>query len=127
MQLAGCITVSPVYYDEEKQIAEAAVRRYHELYNQQKYKEMYEFISPNARDVVSFEGFRRNYEQQQAKYGRIVESKRTAIEVKPEASYRTIIISFDTRFERGELSEKYVLAADSNEAIIYDMFEPVPK
>ncbi len=114
----GCVSVTPVYYDEDKKIVESQIKKFHELYNEENFKEMYEMNSLETKKVVTQEEFIKKFKQTRSELGKVLKSKIIKAKVKPQASSRLVEFVYETTFENGKVKELFICSTNGKESVI---------
>ncbi len=115
--IISCISVKPIYYDDDKKVAESHVTKFHQLFNEEKYNELFDFYTPKGRNQSSKEQFATDLQNLRSKYGPIKNSKLAKSEVKLQASTRLVHIFYETEFEKGRVIEEFDCLVDGQNAI----------
>ena len=122
----ACILVKPIYYDDDKTLAQKKAEEFHQLFNDKKYKEIYETFSLESRKLLSFEGFLTAFGEYRTNCGKVKNSKLVKEGIQPEASYRRVDLIYETELENCLMRERIVFHVDSEKAEIYFFDKPAP-
>jgi hypothetical protein len=113
----ACISVKPIYYDDDKKIAEKHVEKFHQLFNDEKYDEIYNLYTPKIQNAQSKEQFAAALQKLRAEAGRIKNSKIIKTDVKPLASSRLVHMFYETEFEKSKLFEEFDCLVEGENAV----------
>jgi hypothetical protein len=124
----GCVSVSPIYYDDDKAVAKHTVERFHELFNDEKYDEIYDLFSDKGKQVAetkeNFIGHLRNLRNSS---GRITSSTPETIDVKPQSSTRLVHMFYSSQFEKKIIREEFDCIVDGKRGLIEFYGQPDEK
>jgi len=115
---SGCVSVAPVYYEDDKKTAQKKVEEFHQYYNDKNFKEMYKLMSAETQKVLSEEMFVQKFEKTYTDLGKIIKSDSVKSDVKPQAASRLVTFIYETEFQNGKLEEKFVCSTDGKQAFI---------
>src|SRR5262245_21875381 len=102
----GCLSVTPIYYDDDKAVGKATVERFHQLFNDEKYDEIYDLFTDKGKQVAQTkENFIGHLRGLRYSAGRIKSSDLGTIDVKPQASTRLVHMFYSTQFEKKTIRE----------------------
>jgi hypothetical protein len=113
----SCVSVKPIYYDDDKKVAESHVEKFHQLFNEEKYNDLFDFYTPKGRNQSSREQLIIDLQNLRSKYGFIKNSKLVKSEVKPQSSTRLVHMFYETEFEKGKVIEEFDCLVDGQNAI----------
>ncbi len=113
----ACISVKPIYYEDDKKIAESQVEKFHQLFNDEKYDEIYNLYTPKVQNQQSKEQFISVLQNFRASFGRIKNSKIVKSEVNPQAATRLVHMFYETEFEKGKKLEEFDCLVDGQNGI----------
>jgi hypothetical protein len=122
----ACFSVKPVYFDDDKNVAQRKIEYFHQLYNEGKFKEMYDLLSPQTKNVLSFDNFSIAYKEVRTNFGKVKKSTRIQEGIKVEASYRVVRLIFETEFEKAVVREGFVCHGEGENAVIHFIEKPEP-
>ena len=122
--MISCVSVKPIYYEDDKKVAEGHVQKFHQFLNEEKYDDMFDLFTPTGRNESSRETFTRDLRNLRSAMGRIKDSKLVRSEVKPGASKRLVHMYFETEFENGKLIEEFDCLVDGNTAVFDHYGQP---
>jgi hypothetical protein len=113
--LAACLSVKPVYYEQEISKADAAVGKFHQLLNEGKYEELYDLTDEEAKKIKSKTDFLSVMEQVHTQFGKVSEAAKIDAKATSQAASTKIEMVYQTKFEKAELKEKFVwIVSDKN-------------
>lgn len=115
---SGCVSVTPIYYDDDKKISQQQVEKFHQLYNDENYAEMYKVMSLETRKVLSQESFVKKFEQTRSDLGKVIKSDLVKSDVKPKATTRIVELIYETEFENDKTKELFIFSTDGKQAFI---------
>ncbi|MBK8812752.1 MAG: hypothetical protein IPN69_18750 [Acidobacteria bacterium] len=121
---AACFRIDPIYFADDKNLAEKKIEYFHELYNDQKFDEMYDLLSVQTKRVLTFDNFSQAYGDVRRNFGKVRKSTRIEEGVKVEAAYRVVRLVFETEFEKARVREEFVCHVTKENAVIYFMEKP---
>jgi hypothetical protein len=111
-------------YENDKKLAAAAVEKYHRLYNEQKYEEIFNSAHEDARRSKSKEGLGFVLAQSMEKYGRHLGSEMVFSKVKIlNEKERQIDLAYRSKFERGERIETFLIVTDGRTGALHSIGE----
>jgi len=113
----SCISVKPIYYDDDKKLAENHVEKFHQSFNEEKYTDMFDLYTPKGRNQSSREQFIVDLQNLRLKLGRIKNSKLVKSEVKPQSSTRLVHMFYETEFDKGKIIEEFDCLVNDQNAI----------
>lgn len=116
--MSGCFSVKPVYFEDDKRIAQKQIEKFHALFNEKRYEEMYELFTSNKQREISKEQFVSHLKDLYSQAGPVENSKLIKIEVRVEASIRLVHMFYETRFEGGKRFEEFDCLTDGEKASI---------
>jgi hypothetical protein len=117
----SCVSVKPIYYEDDKKIADNYVKEFHNLYNNRDYKKIYEMFSDKIKKQQSKEQFIFALEKQQNEKGKVVKSEIIKSEIKPLASYRLVHSFYKTTYEKAVKYEEFDCLVDG-ENTLFDYY-----
>lgn len=125
--ITACISVKPIYYDDDKKLAYEKGEEFHQLFSDKKYKEIYQnTFSAESRKLLSFENFLAAFGEYRTNCGKVKNSKLVKEGIQPEASYRRIDLIYETELENCLMRERIVFHVDGEKAEIYFFEKPEP-
>lgn len=113
----SCVSVKPIYYDDDKKVAESRVEKFHQSFNEEKYDDMFDAFTPKGRNQSSKEQFILDLKNLRSKLGRIKIGKLVKSDVKPQFATRLVHMFYETEFEKGKLIEEFDCIVDRQSAI----------
>lgn len=119
--LISCVSVKPIYYDDDKKLAESLIEKFHQSFNEEKYPDMFDLYTPKGRNQSGKEQFALDLQNLRSKLGRIKNSKLVQSEVKPQASTRLVHMLYETEFEKGKIIEEFDCLVDGQN-VIFDYY-----
>ena len=122
--MMSCVSVEPIYYDDDKKVAEGHVQEFHQSLNEEKYDDMFDLFTPKGRNESSRETFARDLRNLRSAMGRVKDSKLVRAEVTPQASKRLVHMFFETEFENGKLIEEFDCLVDRDKAVFDHYGQP---
>ena len=120
----SCVSVKPIYFEDDKKVAERHVEKFHQSFNEEKFDGMFELFTPKGRNESSRETFARDLKSLRSRFGRIKNSKLVKSEVKPQASTRLVHMFFETEFDNGKLIEEFDCLVNGDNAIFDHYGQP---
>ena len=114
----SCVSVKPIYYDEDKVTARGKVHQLHELYNRETFSDIYDMLSDRLKNEQTREQFIASLTRLKADNGRFLQSQETKIQVIPQAATREVDIRFSSEYEKGWCDEGFALFVDGKESVI---------
>lgn len=117
--LAGCAA------DREQKMAEDAVARYHKLYNEQNYEEIFNSAHEEARRTKSKEGLGYVLAQSFERYGRHLGSELALTKISPIAGSedKQVELAYRSKFERGERIETFLIVTGKESGALHSIGE----
>jgi hypothetical protein len=113
---SGCISISPINYEVDKQIAKERVEEFHHLLDDERWNDIYDLFDEKVQTSQSKEQFVAALKGLHANAGRVVASKLVKSEIKPQASFRMVHMLWETTFEKKHLIEEFDCLVDGNKA-----------
>jgi hypothetical protein len=117
----SCVSVKPIYYENDKKLADSYVKEFHSLYNNRDYKKIYEMFSDKIKKQQSKEQFISALEKLQNEKGKVVKSEIIKSEIKPLASYRLVHSFYKTTYEKAVKYEEFDCLVDG-ENTLFDYY-----
>lgn len=105
---SGCISVEPIYYEQEIKTADEAVKKFHLLLNEENYEELYNLTDEQARAIKSKDDFVQVMKQIQLRFGKVLNSSKVNAQATSQASSTKVEMVYQTKFEGKEIKEKFV-------------------
>jgi len=115
---SACISVKPIYYDDDKSLARKKVEQIHQLYNSDDFAPIYDLVTDRLKKEATKEQFVANITKLKQDNGRFVEAKETDSQVVPEASFREVRLKYSSKYEKGWCNEGFALFVDGKEAAV---------
>ncbi len=104
----GCLSIKPVYYEHERNVAIKQVEKYHKLYNENKFGEIYEMFTIEQKQEKSEELVVSAIRQFYKKAGKVKNTKLIDSSVRNKLSHKIVNLSYQTEFENEKQIEKFV-------------------
>lgn len=98
----ACVSIKPVYYDDDKKVAENAVQAFFQMLNNEKYNDIYALYDEQARSEQSKESLIQAAKQTLTQYGKVQNSSLVEAKVFPKTSTREVRMEYKAKFDRGE-------------------------
>lgn len=114
----SCVSIKPVYFDDDKKIAMMKVDKFHQLFNDDKFDQMYDLFSLETRKDVSIQEFSKSFQQLKNETGKVKKSNVVSSDIKVEAAYRKVELIYKTEFENFTMREKFQCLVDGKDAVI---------
>ena len=121
--ICSCLSVRPVYKDKERAIAEKAVSRFHELYNDQNVDGMYDLMEETVRSKEPKPRTQEAMKKTMESTGRVQSTGLIQANISPGAlpGYSSRVnMSYATQFERGEATEIFTWDIKNGEAQLFE-------
>lgn len=115
----GCFSIKPIYHKEEKKLAENETKIFHQLYNEQKFEEIYELTDQRARVTKEKKDLLNLMNVVFTNHGRISSSEIIKAEVVPHASFSEVQLLYKTKFEKGEAYENFTWYVENGKAGLF--------
>lgn len=115
----GCFSIKPIYNEEEKKIAEDATKKFHQLYNESKFTELYELTDQRARAVKKKEDFLKLIDYIFTNNGQNQNSTLIESKLVPHASFSEVQLLYKTSFEKSEQYEQFIWYVDDGKAGLF--------
>ena len=115
----SCISIKPIYNDEEIKTAEAAVKKFHQLLNEEKYEELYNMTDEQARATKSKDAFFQLMKNVHSQLGNVSSSEKINSTAKSQAASTVVEMIYQTKFENGEIKEKFVWIVSDDKAGLF--------
>lgn len=116
---SGCISIKPIYYEQEIKKADLAVGNFHQLLNEEKYEELYNLTDEGARAIKSKTAFLELMKQVHLQLGNVLNSTKTNEKATSQALSTKIELTYRTKFERSEQKEKFIWIVDDKGAGLF--------
>ena len=123
----SCFSARPIYFESDKKIAQVNIEKFHQLFNDEKYNEMYDLFSPQLKNEINYDKFLESFKNLRSNTGKVKNSKLVKSEINTEAPFRVVELVYETEFENTKLHEKFRCLVDGNTSVIdiYDKPEPI--
>jgi len=105
---------STANFEKDKQNAVAATNQFHELYNREKFEEIYEMTDRRAKETKSKEGLISVLTYMKRVRGPVLQSEVVDAKVEPHALYREIDLTFRTKFANADVTETFIWYASND-------------
>ena len=119
--VTACVSIKPVYYDDDKKVAEKHVEKFHRLLNEEKYDEIYNLFTQKVQTKQSKDQFVRAFKSILAINGKVKNSKLVKSDVKPNDSFRVVHMFYETEFEKGKQLEEFDCFVDGDK-VVFDFY-----
>ena len=123
--LSSCISVRPVYYEQDIATADEVVKKFHRLLNEENYEELYKLTDEQARATKSKDAFMQVMRQIRGQIGKVVSSSRLDAKATSQTAATQVEAVYQTKYEKEEIKEKFVLMVAGKKAGIFS-FEIIP-
>jgi hypothetical protein len=114
----ACFSVKPIYYADDKAVARKQVEKFHQLYNDGSYEQLYELLTKRVKNEVSKDDFVSNFSTLKTDNGQFIEATEVKSEVVPQAAVREVRIKYSSKFEKGWCDEGFAIFVDENDALV---------
>jgi hypothetical protein len=114
---SACVTVKPIYYEDDKNVVREKVEHAHKLYNNSDYKSIYDLLTDRVKHEVTQEEFVGILERVKADNGNFLEAKEIDSQVVQQGSFREVRLKNSSNYERGNCEEGYAVFVDGGNAI----------
>lgn len=114
----NCVSIKPIYFEDDKRIAIKKIESFQNLFNEQKYDEIYTFFSSAARNRQSKDQFITSLQKLHDDVGIVINSRLLKSEIRAEASFRLVHMFYETEFRKGKRFEEFVCLVDDEKVLI---------
>ncbi len=122
--MPACVSFKPVYFSDDKKLAEKAVEKFHQLYNDRNFNEAYEMAHEAAKAENGKDKMISVLEGIYAKYGKVLDSKPVKAYVRMlSQNERQVEIIYETKYEKGRMNEFFLVVTNENEGKFYTYSE----
>lgn len=104
---AAALAASACSFTEQRDVAEAEVQRFHRLFNQRQAERLYAEASDELKRITQQEDFVRLLGDLHDQFGTVREANRQSWNVNSNNGRTTVVLGYDTRFERGQATEEF--------------------
>ncbi len=115
---SACVSVKPIYYDDDKALARKKVEQLHQFYNSDDFTAIYDLVTDRLKNETTREQFVENLTKLKQDNGRFIEAKETDSQIVPEASFREVRLKYSSKYEKGWCNEGFALFVDGKEAVV---------
>ena len=116
--MSACVSVKPIYYDDDKAVARSKVVQLHVLYNNDDFAAIYELLTDRLKHETTKEAFVASLAKLKVDNGRFVESKDVDSQVVPQASRREVLLKYSSKYEKSWCDEGFALFVDGKDAVV---------
>ncbi|MEO7660613.1 MAG: hypothetical protein ABIV48_13445 [Pyrinomonadaceae bacterium] len=116
--ISACVSVKPIYYDDDKAAARKKIEQIHQLYNQDDFAAIYELVTVRLKKETTKDEFVAILTKLKKDNGLFVEANEVDSQVVPEASFREVRIKYSSKYENGWCSEGFALIVDDKDAVV---------
>ena len=111
--------------NQDVKLAEEVVDRYHKLYNEQNYEEIFNTAHEEARRTKSKEALGFRLAEAFEKYGRHLSSELiyTKIQPVPGSAERQVEFAYKSKFENGTRNETFLIVTDDRKGALHSIGE----
>ena len=110
--------------NRDQKLAEAVVGKYHKLYNEQNYEEIFNSAHEDAKRTKSKEALGLALAQAFEKYGRYLSSELVYTRIqKVNATERQVEFAYKSKFENGTRNETFLIVTNDNAAALHSIGE----
>lgn len=110
--VSSCVNVKPIYYDDDKAVARKKIEQIHQLYNQDDFAAVYEYMTDRLKKEQSKEEFIASLKKLKEDNGRFLEKNEIDSQIVPEASFREVRLKYSSKYEKGWCNEGFALFVD---------------
>jgi hypothetical protein len=112
------LSVAPISFADDKRAARNLIKTVHDLYNEQKYGEMFGRFTENGRLSSNPANFARQFETLYADVGKVKVSKLLREDVTMQGNARFVHLIYRTEYERSVKFEEYECIVLENSVLI---------
>jgi len=116
--VSACVSVKPIYYDDDKAVARKKVEQIHQLYNQDDFAAVYDLVTERLKREVTKDVFIATLTEVKQSNGLFLEAKEIDSQVVPDASYREVRLKYSSKYEKGWCNEGFAIFVDGSGAIV---------
>jgi len=111
--------------NRDQRLAEEVVDKYHKLYNEQNYEEIFKTAHEEARRTKSKEALGLALAQAFEKYGRHLSSELvyTKIQPVPNSNERQVEFAYKSKFENGSRNETFLILTNDQKGALHSIGE----
>jgi hypothetical protein len=111
--------------NRDRQLAEEVVEKYHKLYNEQNYEEIFNTAHEEARRTKSKEALGFRLAEAFEKYGRYLSSELvyTKIQPIPNSTERQVELAYKSKFENGTRNETFLIVTNDEKGALHSIGE----
>jgi len=121
---AACAPVKSGRESTDQKLAESVVERFHELYNEQNYEEIYNQAHEDAKQKKTKEALGLALAERFGELGRFVSSELVYTKVQPVAgNERQVEFVYLSKFEKGTRNETFLIVTDDRKGALHSIGE----
>lgn len=111
--------------NRDRRLAEEVVEKYHKLYNEQNYEEIFNTAHEEARRTKSKEALGFRLAEAYEKYGRHLSSELvyTKIQPVPNSTERQVEFAYKSKFENGTRNETFLIVTNDQKGALHSIGE----
>ena len=106
--LSGCVSIEPVYYEQEVKTADEAITKFHQLLDEENYEGLYSLTHEKARATKSKDAFMQLMKHIHTQFGKVQNSFKVDAKTTSQADSTLVELIYQTKFEEVEKKEKFV-------------------
>jgi hypothetical protein len=116
--LSICILLAACSMSNDREIAEKAVKEYHDRYNRRAFAEIYDNEHEELKAVRSRESFMQSIEGMRNTQGAVKSAKILNDEYSYSSDAKQIRLTYDVEFENGQAKEQFVFTILGDQAVL---------
>lgn len=115
----GCVSLSTVRYDEDRETAIQATKQFHQLLNENRFEEIFELTDERARRTKSKDALISILTTLRKEQGSVLRSDLKDSEIQVRSTYREVHLKLNTTFENETVVEIFVWYVANNKASLF--------
>ena len=115
---SACVSVKPIYYDDDKAVARKKVDQIHQLYNQDDFGAIYDLVTDRLKREMPKEDFIAAFTKLKESNGNFIEANEIDSQVVPAASFREVRLKYSSKYEKGLCDEGFALFVDGGNSLV---------
>jgi len=121
---SACVSMKFGYHSDDKKLAEEVVEKYHKLYNEQNYEEIFNNAHEEAKATKSKEGLGYVLAEAFEKYGKCLSSEPVHSKVTTiSTNERQVEMVYKSKFEKGVRNETFLIVTNDQKGALHSIGE----
>lgn len=115
---AACVSVTPIYYEDDKSMALERMAQFHTHFNNGEYDDAFELFTPNGRSNQTVEGFSSQLRSFREVSGNFLSHEVVSEKIQLKGNFRIVNYKVRSKFEKIEILEEFDFIVEGESAHI---------